>query len=132
MQVRNTPSPYRVCQCEQPSEAKDGLGWHDGDPYPMNWPTLRAKVRPVDRPAKTIDEAFNWPVVVKKNLKEILRNLGPNAGTPIICTGRLLKMTSNFSGICTQSRAAAVLQSHEMGVSFKHVRDPSVFLVHVA
>ena len=51
----------------------------------------------------------------------------PASGTPVISNGnatRTLRMASNFSGICTQSRAAMILQEHQMGVAFQHVRGP--------
>ena len=113
-------------QPAQQAEDGDGLGYVNGQPYPQSWPRSRPKVKLSLYPQKSLAEAFAWPTVVKRNLEEILNNLDPHDGTPVVSSGRSLKMSSNFSGICTQSRAARVLEEHQMGVSFKHVRGPFV------
>lgn len=67
-----------------------------------------------------MEEAFQWPLVVRKNLENILGSLVPGDGKPLIKSGRCLKTTSHFSGVCAQSRAAMVVQAHGMGVTFRH------------
>lgn len=107
-----------------------GLGFIDGQPFPHCWPSSRPKVLPESCPSKTLEQAFAWPSVVKRNLTKVLDQLGPGDGTPLISTGKCLKASSHFSGICTQSRAAMVLQEHQMGVSFSHVKGSAVCVYH--
>lgn len=100
-----------------------GLGYIDGQPYPMGWPSDRQKIVPSELPPMTLLEAFQWPKVVKANLNKILENFDTEDGNPLITQNRRLQVTSHFSGVCTQSHAAQVLQSNGMG-TFDHVRDP--------
>lgn len=101
-------------------DSGDGLGDLEGQPFPKGWPKGRPKLLPEDFPAKTVEEAFQWPLVVRKNLEHILGNMNPADGKPLITTGKRLKTTSHFSGVCTQSRAAMVVEGHGMGVKFRH------------
>lgn len=99
-----------------------GLGYINGQPYPKGWPANRPRFAFGSTPTKSILEAFRWPEVAKKNLEAILENHPPENGTPLVTTGKRLKISSHFSGVCTQSRAAAVLEQHQVGVSFEYAR----------
>ena len=94
-----------------------------------SWPSDRPKIDLEACPAKSLADAFKWPQVVKTNLKEILRNIGPSQGTPLVGSGQCLTTSSFFSGVCTQTRAAMVLEANAMGVSFQHARGS--FLLNV-
>lgn len=98
----------------------NGLGYVCGQPFPAGWPSERPRVRPNACPSKTMQEAFAWPTVAKRNLAGILSNLDPGV-KPLIATGKCLKVSSHFSGMCTQSRGAMILEAHGFGVTFQHV-----------
>ena len=46
---------------------------------------------------------------------------------PIAASPRLLRVTSHWSGVCTQSRSAVVLQNNQVvKCKFEHVQDSGV------
>lgn len=56
----------------------------------------------------------------KKNLDRLVQDLHPSV-KPVLLSGRQLTIASSFSGVCSQSRGASVLQSHGFGCAFKHI-----------
>ena len=68
----------------------------------------------------SLQEAFSWPAKISDILHSDI--LPSTKGRPLISSGREITIASNFSGVCTQSRSAAVLQANKIGVTFRHVR----------
>ena len=80
------------------------------------------KVLPHEFPAQTLEQAFQWPSVVCSALKEMTPNLGTGL-EPMLNRRKVVTVSSHFSGICTQSRAADALESNGIGIKFHHARD---------
>lgn len=101
----------------------------DFQPGPKwNWPKGRTRVEPGLLPHQTLSEAFRWPEKIKSAVKLLNE---PSAGLEqaIIFKEKVLTVSSHFSGVCTQSRAAMVLESHGISPRFKHARGPVVFVI---
>jgi len=83
--------------------------------------------KPLHRLWKTSDnvqslrDAFGWPAQVKEKLPDVVASIEKNGHIPVISTGLCLRVASFFSGICSQSRGAQILQNHGFGVSFSHI-----------
>ena len=100
-----------------------GCAWQDEDSK-FKWPKARKRVVPTDYERLTLKEAFAaWPrAVVRfcKNMRLDIMQEKPDM-PPLIAGKTTLTIASHFSGVCTQSRAAAILHAHDIGVKFKHV-----------
>ena len=102
-------------------DVSDGLAFTDaGQEYALKWPKSKKKVVPDPAKAQTLEEAFQWPVKAKTNLQKLIQEL-PGHLRPVLLSGRELSVASSFSGICSQSRGALVLQAHNYGCNFKHI-----------
>lgn len=92
----------------------------------VKWPTARHKVCPGTVPSLSLNDAFSWPKKLMEKLPQVLEEIAP-FGTPVVSTKSVMTVASNFSGICSQSRAAAALQSQPaFGITFKHVQNSAV------
>ena len=107
-------------------DLSDGVGYIGENQYPLKWPKTLKKSYPEQMKAQSIHEAFQWPVKALRNLqglKETMKNF-----KPVLLSNRELTISSNFSGICSQSRGACILQSHGFGCRFRHVDDSASLL----
>ena len=95
----------------------------DEEPSPSKWPKDRCRIKMDTEPSKTLLEAFSWPTTVKKTMEKVLKEDVPGDAKPVIAAGMTLKVASHFSGVCSQTRGAMVLQENGFGVSFQHVRN---------
>ena len=91
-----------------------------GEQYAVKWPKHLKRQLPCDVESQSLQEAFAWPTKVKENMKNLLAKIRDKS-CPIISSGKCLQLTSHFSGICSQTRGAQILQNHDFGVSFEHI-----------
>ena len=91
-----------------------------GQPFAKKWPKRYKSITPIPERSQSVQQAFQWPAVALQNLDSLKLELAPGE-KPLLLSGRTLSVSSNFSGICSQSRGARVLQSHGFGCSFEHV-----------
>lgn len=100
-------------------DVSDAVGTIGTCQFGAKWPRLYKKVVPEPTKAQCLQEAFSWPAKVKKNLDRIVEG-SRDARNSILLSRRRLEVTSNFSGICSQSRGCAILESHGYGCTFHH------------
>lgn len=101
------------------------IGFHNGEPYPKKWPNSRNPPQDwmLSCEKQSLQEAFlAWPKVLKEELQKHIDSL---EGTKVLAsTDRGLKVSSHWSGICTSSRGAAVLQNAGIvRCKFDHVQN---------
>jgi len=103
--------------------AEEGLGYMNGQPYPAKWPKSRKREQRVAGSQRQgLLEAFGWPKLVGEALAAHMDMIPPE-DKPIAATKCQLRTSSHWSGICTQSRGAAVLQANKVvNCTFQHVR----------
>lgn len=116
--------PWTVLQ-----DVSDAIGkTSSGQPYAAKWPRLYKRVVPDPSLEQTIEEAFAWPVKAKRNLEILKAGIKPDC-KPALLSGRTLTLSSNFSGICSQSRGARILENHSFGSFFRHVQSSVLHVV---
>ena len=102
-------------------EMRDSIGTTAaGRDFAKKWPKHYKKVAPDPEKSQSLVEAFSWPVKAKQNLARIVEAL-PADRHPVLLSNRRLSCTSNFSGVCSQTRAAMVLEAHKFGCQFAHL-----------
>ena len=89
-----------------------------GEPFAVKWPKHLQRQIPQPGSTQDLPEAFAWPSKAKANASRIREKM---EGSPILGSGARISLCSFFSGICSQSRGADILQNHEFGVSFDHL-----------
>ena len=92
-----------------------------GEEFAVRWPSTFKRIPPTPGNTQSLKEAFGWPAQVKEKLPGVIASMQEGGHIPVISSGRCLKVASFFSGICSQSRGAQILQNHGFGVSFSHV-----------
>lgn len=111
-------------------DVMDAIGkTSNGQPYAAKWPKLYKRVVPDSSIEQTIQEAFAWPVKAKKNLEILKAEMNPDH-KPALLSGRTFTISSNFSGICSQSRGARILENYSFGCFFQHVQSSALNCVH--
>ena len=86
----------------------------------VKWPSDRKKVSPCTVPEQSLEEAFTWPQKAMAKLSVLLPEIFKH-GKPLLAEKRTLKVVSNFSGVCSQTRAMMALQARpEFPLSFDH------------
>lgn len=109
----------------------EGIAHYNDEPYPQKWPKCNFRPHEILQISEhqSLQQAFQWPSIVREVLNQHIQDLGGDclAGTDVELT-----LSSHWSGVCTQSQGAKILQSN--GVTkckFRHVRvsavNPSVF-----
>jgi hypothetical protein len=92
-----------------------------GAEYAIKWPKGYRKVVVDQSKAQSLAEAFSWPSKAKVNLEKLTEQIGSEF-KPVLLADRELTVSSNFSGVCSQSRGTMVLQAHGFGkCRFRHV-----------
>ena len=109
---------------------QDGLDLSDAvrvtqdlqQPYAIEWPKLYKKRVPNASCSQSLQETFNWPAKAKANLEKLSEQVGPGV-KPALLYGKRQSISSNFSGICSQSRGSQILENHSFGPGchFNHV-----------
>ena len=98
-------------------------------PYAVKWPRMFKKRVPRADHAQSLQDVFRWPLLAKENLERLKTELDPDV-KPLLLSNKNLTISSNFSGICSQSRGSKILESHAIGsVSFQHVIDSVRFVL---
>lgn len=100
---------------------EDGLGYVNGQPYPTKWPKHR-NFHDINQCQKqSLQDAFNWPAIVRDAMREHLLSLGSSAQPLAADCNRCLTVSSHWSGVCTQSRGSQILAANDVvGCRFKH------------
>lgn len=92
-----------------------------GEEFAVRWPSAFKRIPPTSDNVQSLRDAFGWPAQVKEKLPDVVASIEKNGHIPVISTGLCLRVASFFSGICSQSRGAQILQNHGFGVSFSHI-----------
>lgn len=109
-------------ELEAAADISDGIGWANGQPYPKKWPKLR-KIKQLRDQGQYQDllHAFSWPEVVREVMYQHMESM-PTDEKPVGSLHQTLRVTSHWSGICTQSHGAQVLQAAKIvNCAFEHV-----------
>ena len=91
-----------------------------GQQYANKWPRGYKHIRPDPSRAQSVESAFNWPQKARQNLEGLKAELMEDE-KPALLSGRNFRVSSNFSGICSQSRGSRILENNGFGCSFHHV-----------
>jgi len=92
-----------------------------GEEFAVRWPSAFKRIPPTSDNVQSLKDAFGWPAKVKEKLPDVVASMQKSGHIPVISTGLCLRVASFFSGICSQSRGAQILQNHGFGVSFSHI-----------
>ena len=100
----------------------DALGTTDrGEVFATKWPRRYGRVVPSLDRGQSIQETFSWPAKVRANLEQLKSEL-EREEKPALLSEATFRVTSNFSGICSASRGAHILEAHQFGCRFEHVQ----------
>lgn len=91
-----------------------------GQPYAYKWPKSYKWIVPDLSRAQSLEDAFEWSAKARLNLEDLKKGLKQDE-MPALVSGKCFTVSSNFSGICSQSRGSKIIEQHGFGCSFQHV-----------
>lgn len=91
-----------------------------GQVFATKWPRAYKTVVPHRDDGQSLQQAFLWAEKAKANLEKLKLEVKPGE-KPALLSNATFAVSSNFSGICSASRGARVLEAHGFGCQFRHV-----------